>query len=232
VRVLALVVFVTLLSMTAQSGQPEKPRADSSAQRLSSRFAIAAGMGVEYLGATDVTDYINGLVASVGGAQRVSSFKAGVGFFGAVLVPITNDFVVKGEYVYFVGSYNSSVSFGQAEFTLTSHWPSVILQYVLWDQSLYNLKAGAGIGYHFTTLTQKFINDNADLKGKGLGTVLEIEANTAFGDHLFAYLGADLRFEFVGTLDRSYGSSTTGAGGPPTGNAVSAGGRLGLSFIF
>jgi hypothetical protein len=68
-----------------------------------------------------------------------------------------------------------------------------------------------------------------------VGSVLELEANTAFGDHLFAYLGADVRFEFVGSLTNDVNSSSsTGSRGlaQPTGKSIILGGRLGLSYIF
>jgi hypothetical protein len=221
--------------LCASSGFAQSVEAGSAQQRLSSRFAIAAGMGVEYVSATDIADYINGLTASVGVTQRVSSFKAGVGFFGAALMPLSEEFVLKGEYVYFIGSYNVATGYGPAEFTVTSNMPSLILQYVLWDETLYNLKAGVGLGYHFTTLTQKFLTLDGTLDGKGVGSVLELEANTAFGDHLFAYLGADVRFEFVGSLTNDMNSSSsTGSRGlaQPTGKSIILGGRLGLSYIF
>lgn len=199
--------------------------------QLSSRVAISAGMGVEYLSAPDVVDFINALVAPYS-LQRVPEFKSAVQFFGAVAYPLSPDWVLKAEYLYMLASYNPEVGVS-SDFTLTIHMPSVIFQYVLWDEGLYDLKAGAGVGYHFATLADRFLTIDDRLTGRGLGVVADLEGNTAFGDHLFAYLGGDLRWEFIGAMKSSYsGSQTSGVIAVPTATAFGIGARLGLSYYF
>lgn len=210
---------------------PEQVVADS---QLSSRMAISAGMGVDYFSAPDVVDYINSLLAqSPVRVQRIPEFKSAVQFFGALVYPLSPDWVLKAEYLYLLASYNPGIPGFSTDFTLTAQMPSLILQYVLWDERLYSIKAGAGLGYHFATLTEKFLIVDDRLAGKGLGVVADIEANTAFGDHLFAYLGGDMRWEAIGTMKSTLsGSQTSRPISLPTGNAFGIGARLGLSYYF
>ena len=221
------VVGIPGLAAAGLSGQ-QVQAADS---QLSSRVAISAGMGVEYLSVPDVVDFINALVAPYA-VQRIPQFKSAVQFFGAVAYPLSQDWVLKAEYLYMLASYSPEVGVS-SDFTLTAHMPSVIVQYVLWDEGLYDLKAGAGVGYHVATLADRFLTINDKLTGSGLGVVADLEGNTAFGDHLFAYLGGDVRWEFIGTMkNSSSGSQTSGVIAVPTGNGFGIGARLGLSYYF
>jgi hypothetical protein len=226
-----IAVSVMLMLVSTQALADGAP-ADS---QLSSRVALSGGMGVEYVSAPDIVDYVNGRAAAAGATQRLSVFKAGVGFFGALAYPISTDLVLKAEFIYFLGSYNPEIPYIPTEFTLTANMPSIILQYVLWDEQLYNIKVGGGFGYHFVSLSEKYFTVDDELTGKGLGAVIDFEANTAFGDHLFAYLGGDLRFEFIGKLKNAASVSQTSQYGVvplPTANAFSIGARLGFSYYF
>jgi len=225
---IALSISLLMMSFGVLEGRPSvAPVSVPGDSQLSSRVAISGGMGVEYLSAPNVVDYINVLIASYT-RQRVPEFKSSVQFFGALAYPISNDWVLKAEYVYLLGSYNPDTPNRASEFSLTMNMPSVILQYVLWDEGLYNIKAGIGIGYHFATLTTKYLTVDDQLSGKGIGTLAELEANTAFGEHLFAYLGADLRWELIGIMRGLQ------PGGLPRPNmhAFGVGARLGFSYYF
>lgn len=111
----------------------------------STRVGISAGMGVSYHTAHDIVDRINGSGITT---QRVGDFKSGVDFFGAVSVPVSRDWVVKGEYVYLLASHSlaSSISLTNAEFSYSIHMPTIVGQYILFEAPTYNLKVGAGIG--------------------------------------------------------------------------------------
>jgi hypothetical protein len=174
-------------------------------------------------------DFVNAAIAPYT-VQRVPEFRSGVQFFGAVAYPVMSDWVLKGEYAFLLLSYDASIPGRSSEFVLTMHMPSVIMQYVLWDEGLYNIKAGMGVGYHFASFRQKYLTVDNRLTGGGPGVLLDLEANTAFGDHFFGYLGADLRWEFIGTLKNTQKNQNPGM--PPTGNAFGIGARLGFSFYF
>ena len=193
------------------------------------RFGVSGGMGVDYVNAQDVVDYINGVVGAGG---RVPDFKAGVEFFAAATVPISEEWGLKIEYAYFLMSFNAPGALDVMEFTCVAHMPTLIGQYVLADEGVYNLKAGLGVGYHFGSLSEKSSLVNDTRSGTGIGTILDLEANTAFSDDFFGYFGADLRWEFIGELN---GARTPVAGSlfpTPSLHFFSVGARFGFTYYF
>ncbi len=195
------------------------------------RGSLSAGMGVEYVSLGDVTTIINATVAP---AQVVPRFKSEVEFFGACTFPLARLWLLKFEYAYAIASFNVQGAYAPASFGVTCHMPSLILQYMLLDRGVYNVRAGAGGGWHFGYLSEKYFSINDTFSGSGPGFVMEIEANTAFGDHLFAYLGANLRWESIGTLlDPSGQSPGVASGGSNAAlHAYGAGVRLGAAYLF
>ncbi len=194
-------------------------------------------MGVSYLSMTDVVDLANIASASLGGYQRLPEFKAAAEFFGAVTVPCSPDWVLKFEYAYVLTTYNVATAYGtgQAEYTAMVHLPSLIVQYVLLNEPVYNVKVGAGGGYHFGTLDVKYYTQNDSYSGNGPGLVLEAEGNTAFGESLYAYLGVNVRWDFIGTLSNSAGMEpyhASSAGGGTTMQFFGLGARLGFTYYF
>jgi hypothetical protein len=201
------------------------------------RPAAAGGMGVSYVGMTDVVDLANVAGASLGGYQRLPEFKAAAEFFGAVTVPVSRDWELKFEYAYLIATYNVSTAYGsgQAEYTAMAHLPSLIVQYLVVDEPVFNVKLGAGGGYHFGALDVKYFTQDDEYTGKGPGFVMDAEGNTAFGDHLFAYLGANLRWDLIGRLSNRSGLEpfTTGTGGSGTTmHFFGFGARLGFAYYF
>lgn len=200
------------------------------------RIGLAGGMGVSYMGMTDVVDLANADGVLLGGHQRLPEFKAAAEFFGALTVPLASEWVLKFEYAYLLAGYNVATAYGtgQADYTAVAHLPSFILQYVLLNQSVYNVKVGAGGGYHFGTLDVKNFTQDDHYSGRGPGFLLEAEGNTAFGDHLYAYLGVNLRWDFIGTLTNAAGTgpSNASASGGTTMEFFGLGARLGFTYYF
>ena len=192
----------------------------------SRRIGFSAGMGVSYLNAQDIVNTINN---SSLGTQRVDDFKSAVEFFGAVTLPVSRDWVMKGEYVYLLASYNQTTAFGNAEFSYVIHMPTLIIQYMLFEAQRYNLKAGAGVGYHFASYEETFFASR--YTGKGLGTLLELEGNTALGEDLFAHLGVQTRWDFIGNLTNAQGKSPL-VNIQTTLHFFSVGARLGMTYYF
>lgn len=184
-------------------------------------------MGVNYHNARDIVDRINGNSVTT---QRVSDFKSGVEFFGAVSVPLSPDWVIKVEYSYLLASYTQNTNFGNAEFAYHVHMPTLIGQYILYEAEKYNFKLGAGAGYHIASYSEKYSTVDATFTGSGLGTLLELEANTALGEHLFAHLGTQMRWDFIGKLTNAAGN--TPGNFSTTFSFFSVGARLGMSYYF
>ena len=226
-----------LSGMTLCAAQTGEQTRGAQAASVQLRPGVAAGMGVSYLSMTDVVDLANIASASLGGYQRLPEFKAAAEFFGAVTVPCSPDWVLKFEYAYILTTYNVATAYGtgQAEYTAMIHLPSLIVQYVLLNEPVYNVKVGAGGGYHFGTLGVTYYTQNDSYSGNGPGLVLEAEGNTAFGESLYAYLGVNVRWDFIGTLSNSAGMEpyhASTAGGGTTMQFFGLGARLGFTYYF
>ncbi len=193
----------------------------------STRIGVSAGLGVNYHSANDIVDRINGNNVT---AQRVSNFKSGVEFFGAIGIPLSPNWAVKIEYSYLLASYTQGTNFGNAEFSYHVHMPTLIGQYILREAETYNLKIGAGVGFHLAGYSEKYSTVDATYTGSGLGTLLDVEANTALGEHLFAHLGAQSRWDFIGKLTNAAGQTPGNLS--TTFNFFSVGVRLGMSYYF
>jgi len=196
-----------------------------------SRGGFSAGMGVVYMSPPDIVDVVN---STPGSLERAPSFKSGVEFFGAGSIPIGRDWLVKVEYAYQLMSYTIATANDIAEYTVTIHCPTVIAQYVLFERGLYNLKIGAGGGFSAGTLSEHFFYIDDRFTGSGPGFVLDLEANTAFGEDFFAYLGANARWQLIGELSDSSGRSPgfSAGGSRPTLQAFGVGARLGFTYYF
>lgn len=230
--------WVVLLGglQVATSQTREQPPAGTLAE-VPLRVGVSAGMGVSYLSMTDVVDLANIASASLGGYQRLPEFKAAAEFFGAVTVPCSPEWVLKFEYAYVLATYNVETAYGsgQATFTAMAHLPSLIVQYVLLNAPVYNVKVGAGGGYHMGTLEVANFTQNDRYSGNGPGIVLEAEGNTAFGEHLYAYLGVNIRWDFIGTLTNDTGLEpyhAVSTGASTTMQFFGLGARLGFTYYF
>lgn len=213
------------------SAQEQRPAEDQPVLSKAPRIGVSAGMGVDYVNAQDIVDLVNnsGLVY-----DQLSNFKAGVEFFGSVSVPIDGRWGIKGEYAYLLASYNPSSAYGSAEITMVGHLPTLIVQYFLWQEALYNLKLGVGGGYHVGILKEVVGQVNTSYTATGFGTILDGEGNTALGEHLFAYLGVFVRWDSMGTLKDENGHTPAGLNetSPPTFHFFGVGARLGFTYYF
>jgi len=197
---------------------------------LSERVTIAGGMAVSYISAPDVVGLID---FTPGAEEQLPAYKTGIQFFGLITVPMFPKWTVKAEYSYLLASYNISSEFGpggSVDYTLTANLPSVILQYILVDKPEYTVRIGAGVGYHFGKLSTTFFGQELDYTATGIGTVLEIEGMTAVSEHIFALLGANLRWEWIGTLKDPHGHEPTYVSGSTTMTMFAPSVKIGFAY--
>ncbi|MDH4070166.1 MAG: hypothetical protein OEV30_07055 [Ignavibacteria bacterium] len=190
------------------------------------RIGISGGMGVSYFNATDIVDRVNGTGITT---ERADDFVAAAEFFGAVTYPLSADWALKLEYAYLITSYNVQTIFPGSEFSVTVHMPMLIAHYILVDKGVYNVKAGAGLGYHYGSYVERYGTAGATFTGSGVGAKLDLEANTAFGESFYAYIGGDLRFDFIGSL-KPEDNANAGVGITPGLGFFSIGAKLGFTF--
>ncbi len=219
VYVVAVICCLALLASRSYSNNREEGT-------YRPRIGFSAGMGANFHNAQDIVARVNGSGAT---SQRADEFNSGVEFFGAVFVPIGPDWVMKAEYVYMHGSYSlkSVIANGVAEFAYTVHLPGVIVQYVLVDETTYNVKAGVGAGYHFGSYDERFFTSR--YTAHGVGALLELEGKTALSDDVFAYFAVQGRWEFIGELKDRNGKSPF-LNTPTTMNFFSIAVRFGMTF--
>jgi hypothetical protein len=195
------------------------------------RIGVSAGMGVLYSSPNDIITLVN---STSGALERIPQFHAGAEFFGVASFPLNDDWIVKLDYGYEVTSYNIATVFETAQYTVTLHCPTLILQRSLAERGVFNVRAGVGAGYHFGSLSEKYLYVDNMYRASGPGFLAEVEGNTALGDHLFVHLGVNARWEIVGSLTDVNGrhpGQTTG-GGEPSLNSVGVGARLGFTYYF
>jgi hypothetical protein len=166
-------------------------------------IAISAGMGVSYVNPTDIIDLVN---ASSVQSGRQPGFKSTVVFFGTARIPLSADWSLKFEYGYQLGSFSVNGFFGNTDYTMVAHLPSVLIEYALALEPSYTFHAGAGGGYHIGVLTIASPLESSYV-GHGPGFMLDLEADTAFGDHLYGYIDVNVQWESIGALNDANGNS-------------------------
>lgn len=195
-------------------------------------MSFSAGMGVEYLTASDIVDQINRVNSTLGVRERVSEFNAGVEFFGKVGVPLSKNWEIMIEYAYLFTSYSVTNIYGNGDFSFLAHMPSAVLQYILIEEGVYNVKGGIGVGYHVGCYSEQYFTVTRTYSGTGFGTLADLEANTAFGESLYGYLGLELRWEFIGNLTDDNGNAPNRQGIPTNLHFFGVGARFGFTYYF
>jgi hypothetical protein len=197
----------------------------------SARIALAGGLGVSLISAPDVVALAN---ATPGAIDRLADFKSAVEFFGTGSIPLSAAWVLKLEYAYLLASYNVSTTYGTgvAEYTLTVHLPSAVLQYVLVAQPYYELKAGLGVGYHTGSLSRRSFALDDTFAAGGPSLLLDIEGDTAVSDHLFVFLDAALRWDRMGALTDARGRDPALQGQSATLHLFGPGAKIGVAYLF
>lgn len=172
--------------------------------RISKPLAVSAGMGVSYVHATDVVDFVNQIAAP---SERVGDFGTAVEFFAAPEMSFSSGFGFKLEYAYLLKEYAVTGPLpGQFEFSYSVHMPTAVLFYRLEGDGFF-VKFGGGVGYHLGKFTRLDPNSGSESRytSGGPGFKLELMGNTAFGESLYGLIGGDLRVDFIGELKDNLG---------------------------
>lgn len=214
--------LAALLGVLPAAGTAQTPEA-------AHRGGVGGGMGVVWMNRSELVSLVN---ATAGALEGAPSFKTGAEFFGFAAIPLSREWGLKGEYAYQIASYNIEASGGTAEYGLTMHVPSVLLQRVLLLEEAYNLSAGLGGGPRFGSLTGRYLNLDNTYQAAGYGLVAELEANTILGTDLFVHLGGQLRWESTGDLKDPSGIPPVTAGGKTSASLGGFGAafRIGLTW--
>jgi hypothetical protein len=213
----------------AQSSSPERMTAE--VERPNS-FAISAGMGIDAALAPGFTDYLK----SIDPEEKPSAVATDIEFFGAAEFPVSDRWGIKAEFTYLFKSYNLVSAFDGGTYNVfySIQAPTLLAQYVIPGKG-YFVKFAAGGGYHFGSVSQSVstYGTSSSYTAKGIGTKIEVVGQTAFDEHLYAYIGGSMRWELLGTVESSDGEKLVYNNGPAaTLSLATAGLTFGLIYYF
>ena len=194
-------------------------------------ISLSAGMGISYGTSPKLTEYLRSEIP-YSNSDSIAYYNSGIEFFGAFEHEISNSMSLKLDYSYFVRSLNYAYSFYVFDYTITSHQPYLMLNYLIKD-SKYTLKFGGGAGYHFQQLENK-VNPNATLtynsNGLGLRGIAEISILLSKG--FYSTFGIFTYGNFYSMLKDSNGNILTSTDSTKQASLSGIGIGLRLGFQF
>jgi len=158
------------------------------------------GMGIAITAAPGLVKYLNTLP---GLPQQVTDFGTNVEFFGGAEFPLSVEWGGALEYSYLFKSYNLPTLDDAGTYTIfySLHMPTVMVHYVVPGKG-YFIKLGGGIGYHTGSIEQKssLYGTDSTYSAHGVGFKVQVVGQTAFDDHMYGYIGGDMRWELLGKV--------------------------------
>ncbi len=192
-------------------------------------FGWYAGMGVHLISAPSIVTYVNHMTQTTSAAD---DWGTAVEFFTGLEFPVASSWGVKAEYSYLFKSYTIDVAAYSGGLEYHVNAPTVMLQYVFPGKGFF-LKAGAGGGYHWGTITPpKQYGSQVVYTASGPGFRIEAEGQTAFDEHLFGYISGTLGAELLGDVVSNSDQKIVNGEEFVSLNYVTAGVRFGLMYYF
>ena len=228
-RANVIVLCALLVADMSRAQSPEGGKAGPM-QRANS-FSVYGGMGIAVAAAPAMVDYINTIADPT---QQVQTFATAVEFFGGAALPVNESWEGGVEYSYLFKSYTlPTAGFGTYTIFYDLNMPSLTAHYVRTGNG-YFLKVGGGIGYHGGSVEKKYSYDGTDstYTTHGLGIKADAVGQTAFDEHLYAYIGGALRWELMGSLKDSRGDILQYHGQSASLSMFAAELEFGLTYYF
>jgi hypothetical protein len=172
-----------------------------SLNRKSKYTSVSFGMGALYGNNPSLKKFIQYKIPDYSFLNindQLSEFATGIDFFVGVEKQITNNFSVKGEYSYFIKSYNVN-NYTQYNFSYYSHQPYVMFYYIIPQEYSY-IKLGAGTGYILSNLTVKEFGTENSYTSGGIGFQAEAILNAQIGKSFAGYLSVYISDTFLSSL--------------------------------
>ncbi len=196
------------------------------------RFDLRGGMGISFVNMPSLTDYLNENFAASN--QQLGTFGSAVTFSGEAGYLLNDHYEIGIEAAYLINSYNYSYSLGTYKLNYGIFMPTLLYYYVIKGEG-YDFKFGGGIGPRFVSADQQLPGTPSaqTYNSTGFGLLLKADGNTLLSGNFYANIGVDLRYDFNGEpksgnqylVNNVYNKNVNF-------NALSAGIRLGVSYIF
>lgn len=197
-----------------------------------SQYYIRGGMGVGFAATPSLTDYLNENFAA--SDQQQGTFNTSIVFSGEGGYLLTGSYEIGLEVAYMINSYNYSYSLGVYRLNYGIIMPTLVNYYVIRGNG-YDFKFGGGIGPRFVSADQQLPGSPSAVtySSTGFGLLLKADGNTILSGNLYANIGLDLRYDFNGKPKNGSRYLYNNVINENVNfNALSAGIRLGVSYIF
>ncbi len=194
-----------------------------------SQYYARAGMEISYVSMPSLTDYLNQSFV-----QQLGTFNSAIVFSGEGGYLINNHYEAGLEIAYLINSYNFSSDLGIYKLSYDIIMPTIVNYYVIRGEG-YDFKFGGGLGIRFVSANQQLPGTPSAItySSTGFGLLLKADGNTLLSGNLYANIGIDLRYDFNGTPKNTNNNSLDVNNNTNINfNALSAGLRLGVTYIF
>jgi len=233
---LGIIIFITvnLFLFTGTSFADSTHVSFQSLNKKSKYTSISFGMGALYGNNTALKKFIQYKIPdynSLSINDQLSEYATGIDFFGGIEKQISKNFSVKGEYSYFIKSYNVN-NYTLYNFSYYSHQPYLMLYYIIPQEYSY-IKIGAGTGYIFSNLTVKEFGIENSYTSGGVGFQAEAILNAQIGKSFAGYLSIYFSDTFLSSLkDKNNKELLNNVTGETVNlNSLGAGIRFGVEFF-
>ncbi len=191
---------------------------------------LTGGMGIAFEHTPSVIEYLNYNFAQSN--QLSNAFNSSIEGWLEYAFRYGENLKVGIEYSYNYFAYTNVNNIGFVyEFDKTVHSLTPLLYYV-YDGNGFEFKLGGGIGYRYA-LVQEKIYQISTYTAKGFGLLLRAQGLTSLGYGFYANIGADLRYDYIGTASNSGGKLINDATELEVNlqNFI-VGVRIGVSYLF
>ncbi|MCU0342433.1 MAG: hypothetical protein MUF28_01270 [Ignavibacterium sp.] len=155
---------------------------------------VRGSMGIDFISVPSLKEYIDQLPY-----EQLTDFNSAVNFSGSYGRMLSESFQLQAELGYLLYSFTSSDIDGQYELAYNLIMPSVLAYYVI-NGTGYNFKFGGGAGVRFLSVEESLpgTGSSEEYSSIGYGFILRAEGNTAIAEEVYAYIGADARYDVNG----------------------------------
>lgn len=161
-----------------------------------SQFKISSGMGIDLVYNPSIEEYVN--VNFFDPENKLKTFNKSLSVFGELTYSLNEKYQIGLEYNHTFFFYSSTYR-NNYNLDYEIYKPTLIGYYVFPGNG-YEFKFGGGIGYRYAVLEEKIFSTQ-EYNSSGVGILFKACGNTALGDNFYAYIGANLRFDYLGEPD-------------------------------
>lgn len=188
-----------------------------------------ASMGINIASTADLRDYIN---EGWGAGNPMDDITTMIEFGGEIGYKAGKNLQIAVEGAYAFNSYTNITANGKYELNYKFISPSLMGYYMI-EGAGYSFKFGGGVGPRFLVVEEikPFVVTGITYTSTGFGVVARASGSTALSNNVFAYIGADARYDAGGTPKKD-GIAIPQRGRELSVNSLSLGLKIGVSFTF